>query len=252
MRGHFHRLYVPPGLLERHAHGDELLANARGVRALDVALCQRDDVFAIRRHDVRRRLPRLGHHPVVRRAHEHGDVRDTGAAFAHRAEGGVSGGIQESELAAAGTSNDEGSEVLGDAASFARRHGRGSKRVQQGGLAVVDVAHDRDHRAARGMVRGGFGVGGDADDVDVAAQLGGDELEDIRLERLLDARGGLAEVRDDRLDAGGWDAEQARELRDGGSHGGVDHARGGRGCGSRSGGSGGRDRESRRRFGCGR
>ena len=63
--------------------------------------------------------------------------------------------------------------MLGDAASFARRHGRGSKRVQQGGLAVVDVAHDRDHRAARGMVRGGFGVGGDAGDVDVAAQLGG-------------------------------------------------------------------------------
>ena len=91
-----------------------------------------------------------------------------------------------------------------------RRHGRGSKRVQQGGLAVVDVAHDRD-RAARGMVRGGFGVGGDADDVDAAAQLGDEP-------RTSGPRGprrlaGLAEVRDDRLDAGGWDAEQARELR---------------------------------------
>ena len=42
-----------------------------------------------------------------------------------------------------------GADVLRDAAGFARRHLGAADVVQQRGLAVVDVAHDGDHRGAR-------------------------------------------------------------------------------------------------------
>ena len=107
---------------------------------------------------------------------------------------------------------------------------------------MVDVAHDRDHRAPRGW---SAEVSAWAETPTTLTSLPNSAATSSRTSASRgssDARGGLAEVRDDRLDAGGWDAEQARELGDGGSHGGVDHARGGRGCGSRSGGRGSRSR----------
>ena len=48
--------------------------------------------------------------------------------------------------------------MLGDAAGLAGRHVGGAQRVQQRGLAVVDMAHDGDHRRARQQF--GVGVGG--------------------------------------------------------------------------------------------
>ena len=41
-----------------------------------------------------------------------------------------------------------GADVLGDAASFARGHIGLADRVEQRGLAVVDVTHDGDDRGA--------------------------------------------------------------------------------------------------------
>ena len=42
-----------------------------------------------------------------------------------------------------------GADMLGDAAGFARGHIRLADGIQQGGLAVVDVTEDGDHRRAR-------------------------------------------------------------------------------------------------------
>jgi len=38
-----------------------------------------------------------------------------------------------------------GADMLGDAARLVRRHVGGAQRVEQRGLAVVDMAHDGDH-----------------------------------------------------------------------------------------------------------
>jgi hypothetical protein len=45
-----------------------------------------------------------------------------------------------------------GADVLGDAAVLAGHHVGGAQRVEQAGLAVVDVAHDGDHRRPRQQV----------------------------------------------------------------------------------------------------
>ncbi len=42
-----------------------------------------------------------------------------------------------------------GADVLGDAAGFARRDARLADRVHERRLAVIDVTHERDDRAAR-------------------------------------------------------------------------------------------------------
>ena len=47
---------------------------------------------------------------------------------------------------------------LGDAAGFARRHLAGADGVEQGGLAVVDVAHDGDHGRAPELLADRFGT----------------------------------------------------------------------------------------------
>ena len=42
-----------------------------------------------------------------------------------------------------------GADVLRDSAGFAPGHVGGADRVEQAGLAVIDVAHDGDHRRTR-------------------------------------------------------------------------------------------------------
>src|SRR5690606_41957558 len=49
-----------------------------------------------------------------------------------------------------------GTDVLGDAARLASGDAGAADVVQQRGLAVVDVAHDGDHRRARDLLAAGF------------------------------------------------------------------------------------------------
>ena len=85
--------------------------------------------------------------------------------------------------------------MLGDAARLVRRHVGGAQRVEQRGLAVVDVAHDGDHGRPRQQRLGridGFGEAG----LDVAlgdalgpvAHLGHDQLGGVGIDRLVDGR----------------------------------------------------------------
>ena len=74
---------------------DELLADAGGVGVFAVDLGDRDDDRDVGRTRVVDRLDGLGHHAVVGRDHQDGDVGGVGAALAHGGERLVTGRVDE-------------------------------------------------------------------------------------------------------------------------------------------------------------
>ena len=99
----------------------------------------------------------LRHDAVVGGDDDDGDVRQVGAARAHGGERLVAGGVEEGDQAAL-VFDLVGADVLRDAAVFARGDVRLADVVQQGGFAVVDVAHEGDDgRAGLQVVLGVFG-----------------------------------------------------------------------------------------------
>ena len=128
-------------------------------------------VDLVDRHD-HRNLRRLGvvdgfdglrHDAVIGRHHQDHDVGDLGAAGAHRGERGVAGRIDEGDLLAAFRRGHLiGADMLGDAAGFAGDHVGVAQRVEQRGLAVVDMAHHGHDRRTR------LGIAGIVDDVEQA------------------------------------------------------------------------------------
>ena len=125
-----------------------------GVRVVDFV--DRHDDRHLGRAGMVERLEGLRHDAVVGGHHQHDDVGDVGPARAHGAEGGVAGRVEERDLRqlllALGVreGNGVGADVLGDAAGFAGGDVGLADHVEQRGLAVVDVAHDRDDRARAG------------------------------------------------------------------------------------------------------
>ena len=86
---------------------------------------------------------------VVRGDDQDHQVGGLGAAGPHCGEGLVTRGVDEGDLALLAIHDGVdlvGADVLGNAARFVRRHVGVPDRVEQLGLAVVDVAHDRDDR----------------------------------------------------------------------------------------------------------
>ena len=98
-------------------------------------------------------LDRLRHDAVVGGHHDGGDVGDLGAAGAHGGEGLVARRVEEGDGLAV-VLHLVGADVLRDAAGLAGGHLGLADGVEQAGLAVVDVAHDGDHRRARLQVLG--------------------------------------------------------------------------------------------------
>ena len=88
---------------------------------------------------------RLGHDAIVRCDDDHGDIGHLRAAGPHRGESLVAGRVEERNRTAVDL-DLVGADVLGDAARLTRRDARVADHIQQTGLAVVDVAHDGDHR----------------------------------------------------------------------------------------------------------
>src|SRR5215218_7080997 len=96
------------------------------------------------------RLDRLGHDAVVGGDHQHRHVGDGRAACPHGGERLVARRVDERHQAAVLAGTDlVGADVLGDAAGLGGDHVGVADGVQQLGLAVVDVAHDRHDRRAR-------------------------------------------------------------------------------------------------------
>ena len=103
------------------------------------------------------RLERLRHDAVVGRYHQHDDVGDFGAAGAHARERFVAGRIDEHDLAAV-LLDVISADVLRDAAGFALGHVGGPDGIEQRSFAVIDVAHDGDHRGALHAIGGLLGL----------------------------------------------------------------------------------------------
>ncbi len=138
---------------------------------------------------------RLRHDAVVGGDHQHHDVGDLGAARAHGGEGGVAGRVDEGDLGAGGRGDLIGADVLGDAAGFARRHIGRADGVEQRGLAVIDMAHNGDHRRARprlsrivGDVEQAFFDVGFRHAAHAVAHFLGDQLGGIGVDHVVDGR----------------------------------------------------------------
>ena len=91
---------------------------------------------------------RLRHYAVIRGDDEHDDICDFRAASTHARECFVARRIDKYDAAAVDV-NLIRADVLRDSTGFAGGDVGFADGVEQTGLAVVDVAHDGDHRRAR-------------------------------------------------------------------------------------------------------
>ena len=92
------------------------------------------------------RFDRLLHDAVIGGHDQHHDVGDIGAPRTHCREGLMAWRIDEGDLLAAPQIDPVSADVLRDTAGLARRNVSFADRVEQRGLAVIDVAHHCDHR----------------------------------------------------------------------------------------------------------
>ena len=214
-----HRLAAP--LLGLKPELGHLGADAIRRRALLVDLVDGDHDRHVGGLRVIDGLARLRAHAVVGGDHDHGDVRRLGAAGTHGGERLVARRVQERDDAAVVLMDLVGADVLRDAAGLARGHVGLADRVQQRRLAVVDVAHDRDHRRARLEVlvgvrerRVGVGVLGRRDDLDLLVELVGEHLDHVVGQRLRQRRH-LAEAHQLLDELGHGHAEGLRDVLDG-------------------------------------
>ena len=94
---------------------------------------------------------RLRHDAVIGCDDQHSDIRNHGASCTHGGEGGVTRRIKERNVLTVDI-DAVCADVLRDAAGFARGNVCVADGVQNGGLTVVNVAHDNDDRCARHKV----------------------------------------------------------------------------------------------------
>ena len=234
LRGHLGELRRPAPVLGLQPFGGQLVLDSVGVRVRKVDLVDRDDDRHLGRARVRDRLLGLRHDAVVGGHDEHGQVGDVGAAGAHGRERLVARRVEEGDLAAV-VVDLVGADVLRDPACLGGGDRRLADRVQERRLAVVDVAHDRDHRRPRTqrLLRVLEGLGllvllADVLDRHLALELGGDQLDLVVGERLR-RRAHLAEAHEDLDQLAHRHAERLREVLDGDAR--LDDGGPGRRCG---------------------
>ena len=141
------------------------------------------------------RFLRLRHHAIVSRNHEHDDVGDLRAAGPHHRERFVTRRVEEHDVPAVAHRHVIGADVLRDAAGLALRDARGPNRVEQRGLAMVDVTHDRHDGRAHDEVLGLDVLGLDLQQLllershlDVGAELARDHHGGFGVERAVDVQ----------------------------------------------------------------
>jgi hypothetical protein len=201
---HARDLRRPAPLLRLEAVRRQVGEHAVWIRGRQVDLVDGDDDRHVGGARMRDRLQRLRHDGVVGRDDQDCDVGHLRAAGAHGRECFVARRVEERHT----TPVDRylvRADVLGDAAGLRRDDLRAADRVEQRGLAVVDVTHDRHDRRARlqRVLRvlercRLLVVVGRVLDRDLALELGRDQLDLLVGERL---RGGLHDTeRHQRLD----------------------------------------------------
>ena len=135
--------------LDHHFVLEQALADLLGIGLGLVHFVDRHDHRHARRMGVMDRLDRLRHDPVVGGDHQHDDIGDVRTTCAHLAERLVARSIEEGDQLAALGLDLVGTDMLGDPAGLAADHIGPAQRVEHAGLAVIDMAHDRDHRGPR-------------------------------------------------------------------------------------------------------
>src|SRR6185437_7159392 len=233
-RGHVHELGVATELLGDQAVLGELGPDPARVRALLVDLVHRHHDRHAGRLRVVKRLGGLRLHAVVGRDDQDREVGGLRAAGPHGREGLVTRGVDEGDLALVAVDlglHLVGTDELGDAARLFRDDVGVPDRVEELGLAVVDVAHDGDHRRPRDQVLFAALVltevdverleqlavlllGGD--DLDVVVDLGPEQLQRLVVYRL--SRGDhLAQVEQHLDQAGRVRADLVSEVAQAGA-----------------------------------
>ena len=142
----WHVLGFAAHLLDHDVVAQQFLTNPVRIGVRLVHLVDGDDDRRIGRLGVTDRLDRLRHDTVIGGNHQNDDIGDRGAARAHRGERLMARRVDEGDPVAGRQVHLIGADMLGDAAGLARRHIGRAQRVEQRGLAVVDMAHDGDHR----------------------------------------------------------------------------------------------------------
>src|SRR6185437_12620405 len=160
-----------------------------------VDLVDGDDDRNMRRFGVRDGFDGLRHDAVIGGNHKHHEIGHFRAARTHRGEGRVAWRVEEGDLLAAFQRHLVGADMLRDAARFARHHVGLAQRIEQRGLAVVDMAHDGDDRRTRdhrlGRIVGTFQTFehvGFGDALDGVAVFGGHEFGGVGVDRVVDRR----------------------------------------------------------------
>ncbi len=157
-RGDIHENRIAAPIVRDQPLVLQLLADFQRVGVRVVDLVDRHQQGHLGGARVVERLEGLGHHAVIGGDHQHDQVRHIRSARAHGTESGVAGGVEEGDLGQlilalrVRERNGVGADVLGDAAGFAGRDVGLADHVEQAGLAVVNVTHDRYHRRARDQV----------------------------------------------------------------------------------------------------
>ena len=149
-------------------------------------------------------LKRLWHYAVISGNDQHHNVGRLGAPRAHAREGFMTGRVEKHNLAPVGGRfrihdlHLVSADMLRDSAGFALGHSGRTYRIEQGGLAVIHVPHDRDHRgtwygfgatlfASRGRVGYIFlRLLFEADDVRVGSEEARHLARQLCIERLID------------------------------------------------------------------
>ena len=148
-RRHLDVEHLAAKLLDDDLVLQQFLADPVGSRVGPVDLVDRDDDRNLGRLRVADRLDGLLHDAVIGGDDQHDDVGDIGAARTHRGKGLMARRVDERDLLAVGERHAVGADMLRDAAGLAAGHVGLAQRVEQRGLAVIDMAHDRDDRGAR-------------------------------------------------------------------------------------------------------
>ena len=145
--GHHHHIASP--FFRQQVLFRQFLFDAIGGGSLFVDLVDRHNNRHFCRSCMADGFQGLRTHPIVCRNHQDGNVSDFGAPSTHGGERLVTRSVQEGELPRGVVVLNldlVSTNVLGDATGFSRGDAGLTDRIEEAGLAVVDVAHDGDDR----------------------------------------------------------------------------------------------------------
>ena len=208
--------------LEHDAVRKQVLHDALRVRVRQVRLVDGDDDRDAGVLRVRNGLDRLRHHGVVGRDDEDDDIGHLRAAGAHGGERLVARGVEEGDPLPVRQRDVVGADVLRDPARLAGDDVGAPDEVEEGRLAVVDVAHDGHDRRPRHQLlrRVRHLLGPHVGRVLLLAhrlepEFAGDQLDLVEIESLVDGHHQAEVLERERDDLRGRHLEDGSEFGDG-------------------------------------